>query len=52
MAVEKRKALLQALNDDAEFKKLNREVSDSWQAIKQYENAAEPGLAALEAAAK
>jgi hypothetical protein len=52
MAVEKRKALRQALNDDAEFKKLNREVSDSWQAIKQYENAAEPGLAALEAAAK
>lgn len=49
---EKEKAIRQALNDDAEFKKLNREVSDSWQAIKQYENAAEPDLAALEAAAK
>lgn len=48
----KQKAIRAALNDDPEFKKLNREVSNSWQAIKQYEHNAKPGLAKLEAAAK
>ena len=49
---EKQNAIRLALKDDPEYRKLNREVSDSWQAIKQYEIDAEPELAELEAAAK
>jgi hypothetical protein len=51
-ALAKQKETRELLNADAEFQKSNRAVADAWQAIRRYEENAEPGLAALEKASK
>lgn len=51
-AVSKRKAIRNALNDDAEFQTRNRSVVDAGRAVKDYELQAEPGLAKLAARSK
>ena len=50
--VAERSARRNALNDDPDFQSRNREVSDAWQAIKSYQENAEPRLRELAEAAK
>ncbi|MDF1853057.1 MAG: sulfatase-like hydrolase/transferase [Verrucomicrobiales bacterium] len=48
--VEKRNAARKALNEDPDFKSRNREISDAWQAIGEYEKQIAPELETLQAA--